>query len=455
MNRNTDVFEKLPVPKAVIKMAIPTIIGQLIVLIYNIADTFFIGRTNNPFMVDGVSLILPLFNITLSLANLAGIGGGALISRLLGEKRHEEARKVFSFSIYLATLTAAFFSVIILVFMKPLLTLLGTDGDTYIYASRYALCVLVCGGIPTVLSNTLSTLLRSTGESKKAGLGITMGGLINIALDPLFMFVILPKGMEIIGAGVATLISNCVSCVYFVIVISRLGKDSVLRLSSPKNLPTVGSLKGIFSVGLPSSITTLLFDLDYVVIDKLMFGYGNIPLAAVGIVLKAERLPLNIGLGLCHGMLPIIAYNYSSKNYRRMNSVHRFTMLVGIGCAAVSIVLYQLFAGQIMRFFIADAGTIAYGTVFLRIRSVATPFMYLSFFHVYLFNGVGNGKRALFLGVVRWLGFNIPMLFILNHFIGMNGIVWAQLVADVMNVALSMIVYKRFEKREIKPYLNA
>ncbi len=447
--KNKELFESMPIARAVNTMAIPTVISQLIVLIYNIADTFFIGRTGNPFMVGGASLILPVFNICLSISGLAGIGGGALVSRLLGRNREDEARRVCSFSIYLSLLTAGVFSLSALIFMSPLMNLLGADADTYGYASSYAFFVIVCGGVPTVLSNTLAALLRSVGESKKAGFGITMGGLINIGLDPLFMFVLLPEGKEIIGAGVATCLSNILACGYFIITILRMSDNPVLRLTSPTDIPERESIRGVFSVGLPSAISTLLFDLDYVVIDRLMSGYSGQALAAVGIVLKAERLPLNVGVGICQGMTPIIAYNFSARNLGRMNGAKRYSMLLGLVCAAASIALYELFAGQIIGIFIDDAETVRLGTGFLRARVLATPLMFLSFFHVHLFNGFGKGGYALFLGVTRWLVFNIPMLFILNHFFQINGIVFSQLAADTLTVALSFFVYRSYEKHHL------
>ena len=453
-DNSIEIFEKMPVAKAVRTMAIPTVISQLIVLIYNMADTFFVGRTNNPLMVAGASLILPIFNITLSVSGLAGIGGGALVSRLLGEKRLDEARKVYSFCVYLGVFVALLFSVAVLIFMRPLMMLLGAGADTYEYASRYAFLVIVCGGVPTVLSNILATLLRSVGESKKASFGITMGGIINIALDPLFMFVIFPDGMEIVGAGVATCLSNCIACAYFITILVKMGDSSVLKLCPLTKLPTPKSIAGIFIVGIPSAVSTLLFDLDYVVIDRLMSGYSDVALAAIGIVLKAERLPLNIGIGICQGMMPIIAYNYSAGNYNRMNAVRRYSLKIGLLCAAVSIALYQIFAGGIMNIFIDDAQTVALGTGFLRVRVLATPLMFLSFFHVYLFNGFGKGGYALFLGVMRWMVFNIPMLFILNRLIGMNGLVWSQVTADILTVALSLVVYKRYEKRSFSAKSN-
>lgn len=446
-SESTEIFEKMPIAKAVSVMAIPTVISQLIVLIYNMADTFFLGKTNNPSMVAAVSLILPVFNISLSFSGLAGIGGGALVSRLLGSKDTDEAKKVSGFSIYLSVIIALAFSAIMFVFMHPIMNILGASKDTYDYAKAYSICVIVLGGVPTVLSNTLSSLIRSIGLSKQAGFGITMGGIINMILDPLFMFVIFPKGSEIVGAGIATLLSNCIACAYFIVIICRMESDSVLKLCPISLLPTVDSIKSIMVVGIPSAIATLLFDLDYVVLDKLMSAYGDQALAAIGIVLKVERLPLNVGIGICQGMIPIVAYNYSAKNYTRMRDTKNFSLKAGLCCALISIVLYELFASQIMRIFIADAQTVTLGTDFLRVRILATPLMFLSFFHVHFFNGLGAGKEALFLGVARWLGLNIPMLFILNYFIGIYGLVWSQISADVFTVTLSIFVYERYVRR--------
>ena len=447
MNDNKELFEKMPVRKAVAKMAIPTIIGQLIVLIYSMADTFFIGRTNNPYMVAAASLILPVFNIALPIASVAGVGGGALVSRLLGTGKRDEAKKVFSFSVYISIAAALVYSLAIFIFMTPLLNLLGAGEDTFDYAYKYAFCVIVLGGLPTILGNVLSNMVRSIGDSAKAGFGVTLGGVINIILDPLFMFVLLPEGNEILGAGIATCLSNVISLIYFIVVIRRMGRDSILTMSSPALLPQKANALMIFTVGVPAAVATLLFDMDYIVLDRLMSGYGDIPLAAVGIVLKAERLPLNVGIGICQGMVPIVAYTFAQKNYSRMKEVSRFSLKCGIICAIISITLYEIFAPYIMRFFIDDAGTVMIGTNFLRIRCLATVFMFMSFYHVHLFNGYGRGKEALFLGVMRWAVFNIPMLFLLNAIFGMYGLVWSQLTADILTVILSFAVHRRYLKK--------
>lgn len=439
-----DVFKNLPVSKALIKMILPAVASQLIVLIYNMADTFFVGQTNNPYMVAGTSLILPVFNISLCLAGLAGIGGGSMISRLLGQEREEEARKVSVFSLYLAIFIAALFSLGMGLFMEPILNILGAGDNTHDYARQYATCVIVIGGIPTVLSNVLSNLIRSIGRSREASTGIILGGLLNIALDPLFMFVLMPEGNEVLGAGIATCLSNCVALLYFIVVLIRMGKNSVISFSPALGFPRRSSVLAVFGVGVPSAITTLLFDLDYVIIDRLMVSYSELALAAVGIVLKVERFPLNVGLGICQGMMPLVAYSYSAGNEKRMNDTVRLSRNLGLIVAAVSIVLYELFAPEFSRLFISDSETVALASQFLRVRVLATPLMFMSFFTVYLFQAFGKGRISLFLGVTRWMVFNIPMLFLLNSVFGMFGLVWSQATADTLTVILSLCVYKRF-----------
>lgn len=449
-NVNKELFEEMPIPKALATMAVPTVIGQLIILIYNLADTFFIGRTNDPVMVAGVSLILPIFNICIPLSNMMGIGGGSLMARLLGIGKEERAKKVSTFSLLFAFSTALLFSLGVFLFMVPLLHALGASKDTFQYARQYATCVIVLGGIPTIMSMTMASLLRNVGCSKEAGFGVSMGGIINIALDPLFMFVLLPHGKEIIGAGLATMTSNVISCLYFIIMIRRLKGQTVLTFSPRLGLPEKTDIASVFSVGIPAAVATLLFDVTYIVIDKLASGYSDMALAAIGIVLKAERLPLNIGVGLAQGMMPIAAYNYSSGNYKRMRGVVNFSRIVGLIIGVASVVLYECLAGQIIRIFIKEAETVRIGIEFLRIRALATPLMFLSFHMVNMFQSLGLGKRAFFLAVARWAIFNIPLLYIMNHIFGMYGIVWTQSLADLLTVILSFAVYYHFEKTVLK-----
>lgn len=425
-------------------MILPSIVSQIIVLIYNMADTFYVGQTHNPYMVAATSLILPVFNISICIAGLAGVGGGSLVSRLLGQGREDEARRVGTFSLYLGLSISALFALVMGLFMRPILELLGAGDNTYDYARQYAFCVIVAGGIPTVLSNVLSNLLRSIGRSTAAGFGIVLGGVLNIALDPLFMFVLLPDGQEVFGAGVATCLSNCIACGYFIVVLLLSGKGAVITFNPRVGLAERSSIAAVFAVGVPSAVTSFLFDLDYVILDRLMTSYNDLALAAIGIVLKVERFPLNVGVGICQGMMPLVGYNYSAGNRKRLKDTIILSLGIGLVIAAISILLYELFAAPLTRLFLDDAQTVELAAAFLRARVLATPLMFISFFTVYLFQAFGKGRISLLLGVVRWLGFNIPMLYILNHIVGMYGLVWSQVTADSLNVVFSLIIFLKF-----------
>ncbi len=443
----TFLFEQETVPKALLTMAIPTIISQLITLIYNMADTFFIGRTNNPYMVAASSLVLTVFLMAAALSNLFGVGGGTLVVRLLGQKEPAEAEKTASWTLIAAAVSALSFSLLCLIFMNPLLRLLGASDNTIGYARQYLIFVVVIGGVATVLSNTMSFMVRNVGYAREAGLGLAIGGILNIILDPIFMFVILPDGYQVMGAGIATMLSNVFALIYFIVVYSRIRDRSVLRIPRRFVHLSPASRRNIFSIGIPAAVSLLLFDLTNIFINRLSASHGDVELAAVGIVQKVERFPLNIGIGICLGMVPLIAYNYASKNLKRMDSFFTAARVSGILIAAVSVVLYYIFAGNIISLFIRDAETVRLGTAFLRARCFATPFMFLSFNMVHFMEAIGRGKEAFWLAVIRQVVLNIPILFIMNALFGMMGLMWTQAIADFLNVIMSYIIYSKVNRQ--------
>lgn len=441
--RTKEIFETKPVPAALAKMAIPTIVSQLITLIYNIADTWFIGQTNNPYMVAASSLVLTIFLMTAALANLFGVGGGNLVVRLLGGKDEEEAKKAASLSLVMAAGASLTFSVLCFLFMDPLLRLLGASDYTIGYAKQYLTFVVVIGAVPTVLANTMSAMVRNIGHSKEAGFGLGMGGVLNVILDPIFMFVIFPDGYQVAGAAVATMLSNVITLLYFILTYQKLKGETVLSLPRRVEKIRKDSLGSLFSVGIPAAMSLLLFDLTTMVINRLAAGHGDTQLAAIGIVLKVERLPLNIGIGICLGMTPLVAYNYASKNHKRMKEFFSAARFAGLVISVLCVVFYRFCAPYIVRAFISDADTVRYGTEFLQSRCFATPFMFLSFHMVHFMQAVNRGKVSFQLAVIRQICLNIPILILLNHFFGMSGIVWTQLIADAINVVVSYIIYRR------------
>ena len=450
MARTTDkieIFERMSVPKALAVMAVPTVISQIIALIYNIADTWFIGMTDNPYMVAATSLVGTVYLLTAGVANLFGVGGGNLVVQLMGRKDPEEARKVASLSFLMAAGSALLFSLICLVFMDPLLRLLGASDMTIGYARQYLLCVVILGGLPTILSSTMSAMLRNVGCSKEAGFGVGLGGVLNIVLDPIFMFVLLPDGWEVLGAALATMLSNIISFIYFICIYRRVSAEGILAI--PKRLEKIRSesFGSIFSVGILAAMGLVLYDLTNMVINRLSSAHGDLELSAIGIVLKVERLPQNVCIGICLGMMPLVAYNYAAKNRERMMAVFRAARVAGCVACIISLVLYRGFASQIIQLFIKEPSTVAFGTEYLRIRSFAAIFMFLSFHVVHFMQAVNRGKTSMGLAAIRQLCLNIPILIILDHIFGMIGVVWTQTVADTINVVISYLIFRSMIKR--------
>ena len=371
-----EMFANAPVLEALAVMAVPTIISQLINLIYNMVDAFFIGRTGNSYMMAATTITLTMVMLNVAFSNLFGVGGGSLVARLMGRREPGYARQVSAFSVYGAITLAVTYSVLVGVFLDPVLRLLGASDATIGFARQYALIVIVLGSLPSILSLTLAHLLRNAGYSGQASLGLSMGGVLNMALDPLFMFVLLPRGQEVVGAAIATTLSNVIACLYLLIAVKKATAEAPLsmRLRDAIGLEK-HFVRDIFSVGVPSAMLTGMFDLANICLNVISAAHSDLVLAAMGIVMKVERLPNAINVGLSQGMMPIVAYNYASGNEERMNEVIRKTRYIGLAFAGASVVLFEIFAGPVSRAFLSTSGSdaeIAMQTVAFAARPCCT-----------------------------------------------------------------------------------
>jgi multidrug efflux pump len=438
MIEKQNIFESMPVPRAVASLAIPTILSQLITMIYNLADTFYIGQTGNPYMVAAVSLSFVLFFVLTAIGNLFGIGGGSLISRMMGSKQPENAKLVCSFSFWSGVALTVVYIICVLAFMDPLLKLLGASGNTIGYSRDYVTWVILVGGLPIIISALMAHLLRSEGYAKEASIGIAGGGILNIVLDPVFIFVF---DMAVKGAAIATMLSNVAAMIYFFVVFARMRGRAVLSVS-PKNVRLPGKYIGqVLAIGFPASIATLLACVSNSVINKLASAYGDIPVAAFGIVKKIDTIPMSVGMGLSQGMLPLVAYSYSAGNYDRMKAVSRFGRFSSFTFSAVCVIVFQLLSTSLMRIFINDGDTIELGSKFLRIACLAVPVMQMNFLTNTTFQAMGKGWQSFVQTACRQGLINIPMLFLMNSIFGLFGIIWTQLIADSLTFVISTSLY--------------
>ena len=441
--KNDSLFAEMKPAKALAKMALPTVASQIVVLIYNLADTWFIGRTNDPNMIGASSLALTVYLAAVALSNVFGVGGGALMVRLLGENKPDDARKVASYTMTSCTVAALAFSLLVLIFADPILTFLGADEFTIDYGRQYLMTTTVIGGIPTILSMCMPQLLRNSGFSGAAGFGVMLGSILNVLLDPLFMFVVLPKGSEVLGAGIATALSNFISLAYFIVMFIRVKDKSVLSLPTKFVKIEKKYLKSFYTVGIPAAIAIFLFDLVTIVLNKLTVDYGNVHLAAMGIVLKLERLSTNIGLGVCLGMVPLVSYNYGSGDFKRMNRFSTLARTVIIVFASVCAVLFFIFAENIVGAFIDEEETIRLGAAFLRGRCFSMPFMMVGYHAVNYMNAVDKGKVSFLLAMIRHIVLIIPAMLIMNAVWQLDGLVWSQVAADAANAVVAYLIFRK------------
>ncbi len=441
MDTNKDyIFAEEKPSKALIIMATPTVLSQMVVLLYNLADTWFIGQANNPYMIGAVSLAVTIFLASTALSNVFGVGGGSLMARLIGEKNTLDAKKVASYTVTSAFISSLVFSLLVFIFMNPLLKMLGANENTWEYAKQYLIPTTVIGALPNVMAMCMAQLLRNAGFSKESGIGVIFGSLLNILLDPLFMFILLPRGNEVLGAGIATLLSSICSFIYFIVYFYNLRNKTVLSIPCKKENIDIKYKKSLYSVGIPAAIAILLFDIITIVTNKIAVSYGDISLAAMGIVLRIERIPINIGLGICLGMIPLVAYNYGAKNKDRVKKFYSLSLKANITFSIISAIIFFFLSSLLVSLFIKNGETILQGSVFLRGRCFALPFMMIGYVITNYMNAIGKGNISFLLVIIRHVVFIIPIMLLMNAIWEMNGFILSAFVSDALNTIVAIII---------------
>ena len=432
LSREEALFRTAPVGRAIASLAVPTILSQVITVIYNMADTFFIGQLGDPNQVAAATIAMPPFMILTALANLFGVGGASLISRALGAGDREKAGRGSAFCIWAAGCAAVVYSLVMLFFRPLLLPVLGADAATYRFASSYLFWTITLGALPSVLNPMLAHLVRAEGYARQASFGVALGGVLNIALDPLFLFVL---KMDIIGAAIATLLSNAAAMVYFFVFLRRIRRESALR-TSPRCVSLRGGIAGeVFAIGLPSCLVSVMATISNTALNHIIAGYSNEAVAGMGIAKKLNLLAFAVGQGITQGTLPLIGYNYSSGDRARMLRAVRVLLADCIAVSlAVTAVLYFC-AAPIARSFIDNAETVSHAQTFLRIICLACPTSTLIFFAMTVFQATGRRIQPIVLSMLRKGALDVPLMFLFDRLIGLKGIAWATPAADILSLA--------------------
>lgn len=446
--KSLDVFDSMPVSKAIFKNAVPAMAAMIMVLIYNLADTFFIGQTHDPLQVAAVSLATPVFLIFMAVGTIFGIGGTSVISRAMGEGRKEYAKKVCSFCMWACIIVGISLSLLFWIFMDQMLSLIGASPDTFEFARTYLIIVTLSGPF-VLISNCYSNVLRAEGQSNKAMMGMLIGNLLNIILDPIM---ILGFGWNIKGAAIATVIGNIVGALYYIIYFLK-GK-SMLSISLKDFTIKNKVCSSVLAIGIPASLGSILMSVSQIIMNSQMATYGDMALAGIGVAMKVTMITGMISIGLGQGVQALMGYCVGAKNWDRYKKILKFSLgfafILGISLTSMC----YIFINQIVRAFLTEANAFEYGVQFSKILLSTSAFFGVLYVLINALQAMGAAMSSLIVNLSRQGIIYIPALFILQAILGINGLIWAQPVADILSILLVFVLYIHTSKKVLKESIN-
>lgn len=437
--------------KLVIKLGLPTITSMLITAIYNISDTFFVSQLGKS-ASGAVGVVFGLTAIIQAIGFTFGMGSSSLISSLLGQKKSREAQKTASSGFYCAIMLGALIAIITLVFMKPILLLLGATDTVLPYAESYVTYIAI--GFPIMIASfVLNNILRGEGKAKLAMIGLTTGGILNMFLDPLFINVF---GLGISGAAIATLISQCVGVT--ILLSMFIFKRTITTLSIRYLSKSVKTYLEIVKVGLPSLSRQGLASLASILLNRSAGAYGDSALSAMTIVSKVFMVIFSVGLGIGQGYQPVCGYNFFAKKYDRVKEALGFTFISSSILMTIFCIIVFFLAESVMRFFIDDSEVIAIGARALRLQCIALPFLSLNVMCNMTFQSIRYKWRSTFLSSLRQGLFFIPLVFILPSIFGLEGVEMIQATSDFLTFLVSIPffiwIFKMLKEKQQKEKID-
>ena len=435
-NRNQKIFSEMPVKKAVFKMAVPSVVSSLVLVIYNMADTFFVGQTHNAFQVAAVSLTNPVFVMFMAFANLLGIGGSTAVSIFLGERKKIQAKRTASFCCYASIILGIVSGILIIIFMNPLLKVLGSSENTYQFSKDYLFYIAL--GAPFIFfANTFGHTVRGEGAASASMIGGMIGTVVNIIFDPVFILIF---NMGTAGAAIATVLGNIFGCVYYIYYFKR--KSHFLSINF-KDFYFLGkAARKTVALGIPAGVNSALMSGSNIVLNNKLVSYGDAPVAAMGVAIKVYLLIVFIHMGIANGIQPLLGYCFGAKKKERFIKIFNFSGFLTILIGTVLTAVYIIFSSEIIEFFINDREVIEYGKKMLVATSVSGPILGILFLCINSMQAVERPFPATLVSVCRQGFLFIPLLYVLDKILGLDGINFTQAVSDYISIILSVILLK-------------
>ncbi len=433
ISRN-EMFENAPIPRAVATQAIPTMVTTLIMLVYNLADTFFIGQTGDAVQVAAVSIAMPVFTVLMSVGSLFGMGGNSNISRALGAGKKDRVKHISAFCFWGCIIVGVIMAIIILIFLNPILHLVGASKDNIGYAGAY-LRNIAMGAPLIILAGNCANMMRGEGAATFSMVGNMIGTITNIILDPIFILVL---GMGVSGAAIATVLGNALAVIYYLFYFWR--SKTVLSIN-PRNFRLGDKIAtGVLAIGIPSALNQLLMSVAQIVMNTTIGKYGDTPLAAMNIAFRCNMIVVFVQMGLCMGIMPLIGFNYGSGNKKRLIGIYRFTAITTVILGTILTIIMVVIRRSLVTAFINDQEVVSYGMHFLVILQMSGPVVGLSFINTSSLQGMGKALWSMILSLCRQVLVYIPAVIILDRTLGLGGLIWAQPISDYVSIVLGLII---------------
>ena len=433
-NNKLELLGSAPIPKALMALGIPIMIGMLINALYNLVDAYFVSGLGKSQM-GAISVVFPLGQVVVGLGLMFGNGAASYLSRLLGRGDKDTADKVASTALYSSILIGAIIILLSAIFLKPILVMLGATETIMPYALTYArIYVLSC--VFNVFNVTMNNIVSSEGAAKTTMCALLLGAVLNIGLDPLFIYT-LDMGVE--GAAIATAISQMVSTLVYLTYVLR--KKSVFSFSIKEFSPTRQMITEILKIGVPTLVFQLLTSLSIALINRASSNYGDSVIAGMGAVTRVTSMGTLVVFGFLKGFQPIAGFSYGAKKFDRLREAIKTSIIWSTSfCLVVGLVMAVFSTQIISQFTEGDNQMILVGQKSLFANGIT--FIFFGFYTVYssLFLALDKGAAGFFLGACRQGVCFVPVVLLLPMVWGMNGILYAQPIADVISVVITVFM---------------
>ena len=431
-----ELFVKKPIPQAYFQLALPVVFGMLASMIYNLADTFFVSQTQNTSLVAGVALCTPLFSFMLAVGDIFGLGGSALMSRLLGQKNTATSRRVSSFCAYVALATGLVVTALLLSFETPILNLFGATAATYPYAAQFYR-IMAWGAIFIIFSLVPSNLIRTEGLAKQSMIATVVGTVLTIILDPIFIF---PLHGGAAGAALATVTGYALTdivLIYFVLKQCQVNTVDWHQMRISSHL-----VRAILVIGIPASITNLMQSFGTALLNNYLAHFGTTQVAAVGIANKIYMVVMLLMVGFAFGVQPLVGYNFGAKQFPRLKKIIAFDLFIEAGLALILASLLMLVAPTLVSWFMPQPAIVKAGSLLLRSLLSTTPFIGAILVFTTVFQSTGQALGAFIMSISRQGLVFLIVIVLADNWFSYLGVVWSQPIADLITFIIGLAIYQ-------------